>query len=272
MLGNLLLILAALAFTLGLRSYQHPVMQKLGALGIFATSFLAGYLLSGSWLVGMAAASIWLLLPWLDLLTRIRKLTLPLEHRLRHKSPPNAQNFPALGDLTDEVEEEGFEYVDDTGWDGENYQQFFRLYYKNDERLQAAICLVDQSDIAFYYVSLSSRGKDGKIWTTWNYPFSYSLRLAPQWQVNRLRGDLSFLELCSSHRDFLQRHGVAAEQLTVLDAEGMQTEIQNDLQKQVAHNLATGVLRKTGAGQVQYSWRGLMYLWLQFLRDLVRLT
>ena len=85
---NLALILGVFALTLALRSYRHPVLQKLGAVGIMATSFLTGYLLTGSRVVGAVAASSWLLLPWLDLLTRIRKLTLPLEKNLRHKTPP----------------------------------------------------------------------------------------------------------------------------------------------------------------------------------------
>jgi len=177
-----------------------------------------------------------------------------------------------LVEITEEVEGEGFEHVDDTGWEWDEYQQFFRLFYKADERLQAAICLVDQQDVAFYYLSLSSRAKDGTIWTTWNYPFSYSLKMAPQWRVNRLRGDLTFLQLLENHRHLLKRYGVTPDLLEELDAERMQTEIQKDLQAQVAHNISTGVLTQTQAGEVRYSWRGLFFLWFQFLRDLVRLT
>jgi hypothetical protein len=141
-----------------------------------------------------------LLLPWLEILTRIRKLTLPPEKDLRHKSPPNAEIFPALHDLTEEMEGESFEHVEDAGWDWDDYNQFFRLFYKPVDRTQAAICLIDQHDVAFFYMSISSRAKDGRIWTTWNYPFSYSLQLVPQWRVNRLRGDQTFLEIYESHK------------------------------------------------------------------------
>jgi hypothetical protein len=271
-MSNFLLILGVLVLALALRSFQHPLLQKLGALAVMGASFLIGYFVTGSPAVGVMSGLLWLLLPWLDLLTRIRKLTLPVERNLRHKSPPNAQIFPALVEITEEIEGEAFEYVDDTGWEWDEYQQFFRLFYKSDERLQAAICLVDQQDVAFYYLSLSSRAKDGTIWTTWNYPFSYSLKMAPQWRVNRLRGDLTFLQLLESHRQLLRRYGVSADLLEELDAERMQAEIQKDLQAQVAHNISTGVLTRTQAGVVRYSWRGLLFLWLQFLRDLVRLT
>ena len=52
----------------------------------------------------------------------------------------------------------------------------------------------------------------------------------------------------------------------------IQEEIQKDLRAQVAHNIASGVLRKDALGAIRYSWRGLFFIWVQFLRDLVRLS
>lgn len=272
MISSLLLVLGVAALSIALRSFHHVLLQKLGALGIVATSFLIGWLFTGHLWIGVFCASSWLMLPWLEILTRIRKLTLPVEKNLRHKHPPNREEFPALDDLSEEVEGEKFDRLDDAGWDWQDYRQFFRLFYKTEERTQAVICLVDQKEIAFYYLSLSSRAKDGKIWTTWNYPFSYSLKLVPNWRVNRLRGEQTFLELYESHRDFLRRNGVIVPDLEELDPDAMQDEIQKDLSAQVQHNLAVGVLKRDGGGSVRYSWRGLVYIYLQFLRDLVRLS
>lgn len=272
MFFNLLLILGVAALSMGLRTYGHVAAQKLGALGIFVTSFLIGWRLTGLPVVGVACALTWLFLPWLEILTRVRKLRLPLEKNLRHKTPPSRENFPALTELTGEVEDEKFEYVEDAGWDWDDYQQFFRLFYKPLERAQAAICLIDQNDIAFYYLSISSRAKDGTIWTTWNYPFSYSMKLVPQLRINRLRTDYTFMEMCESHRDWLRLHGVVTKELQDLDPEKIQTEIQQDLRAQILHNLANGLLTKTAEGQIRYSWRGLFFIWFQFLRDLVRFS
>ena len=272
MFSHLLLILGVAVLSLALRSFHSVWTQKLGALGILCTSFLIGWLLSGYIAVGIFCASSWLLLPWLEILTRVRRLTLPLEKNLRHKTPPNAEAFPALTEITEEVEGEKFEHVDDVGWDWEDYAQFFRLSYKPAERMQSAICLIDQHSVAFYYLSLSSRAKNGTTWTTWNYPFSYSLKLAPEWRVNRLRGDLSFLEMYESHRDFLRLNGVIVEDLEELDPERIQDEIQRDLRAQITHNIAAGVLKQSASGEIRYSWRGLFFIWLQFLRDLVRLS
>jgi hypothetical protein len=273
MLSSILLILGVAVLSMALRSFNHAVPQKLGALGVFAASFLAGYFLSGRNLyAGIFCASIWLLLPWLEILTRIRRLRLPLEKNLRHKSPPSSEIFPDLLEITAEVEEEKFEHVEDAGWDWDDYQQFFRLFYKGEDRSQAAICLIDQHDLAFYYLSISSRAKDGTIWTTWNYPFSYSLKLAPQLKINRLRTDQTFLQIYESHLHFLKQHNIAISQLEELSPAQIQVEIQKDLRTQIAHNLAMGVLTQAGEGLIRYSWRGLFFVWVQFLRDLVRLS
>lgn len=270
--SSLLLVLGVAVLSMALRSFRSVFLQKLGALGVLTTSFLIGWLMTGYWFVGVLCASSWLLLPWLEILTRVRKLTLPTEKKLRHKHPPNDEAFPALDGLTDEIEGEGFTRVDDTGWDWQDYAQFFRLFYRENERTQAAICLIDQHDVAFYYLSLSSRGKDGRIWTTWNYPFSYSLKLAPQWRVNRVSADQSFLQLYENHRDFLRRNGVISDDLAPFEPDQLPLEIQNDLRAQIDHNVAVGVLTEAGEGAVRYSWRGLVFIWVQFLRDLVRFS
>ena len=270
--SDLLLILGVAALSVALRSFYHPLLRKLGALGVLATSFVIGWKLSGYWQIGLVCTASWLLLPWLEILTRVRRLTLPLEKNLRHKAPPSAEAFPALDELTHEIEAEKFEHVDDIGWDWDDYAQFFRLFYKTAERTQAAVCLIDQHDVAFFYLSISSRATDGTIWTTWNYPFSYSLKLVPQWRVNRLGSDQTFLQVYESHRQFLNENRVRLEDLADPDPETIQLEIQKDLRAQITHNIAAGVLKQNAAGEIRYSWRGMFFIWLQFLRDLVRLS
>jgi hypothetical protein len=62
MLSKLLLILGALALTLCLRTFAHPLLQRLGAFGIVGCSFLAGYLLTGRWGIGLLCALSWVFL------------------------------------------------------------------------------------------------------------------------------------------------------------------------------------------------------------------
>jgi hypothetical protein len=271
MLFGLLLTAGVAVLAVALRSYQNPWAQKAGNIGILAATFLLVQTLTGSWIAGAAAAVAWLFLPWVEILTRIRALRLPKEKQLRPKSPPSAEVFPTLNDITHEVESDGFVHVSDAGWDWEDYRQFFRLFYKEEDRSQASICLNEQNDLSFYYLRISSRAQDGTIWTTWNYPLSYGLKLTPQFRINRQRPEQSFWQLYQSHKQFLRQHNVETSVITAMDEDQIQAEIENDLRQQIAYNIEKGVLKPTDEGEVKYSGRGMIYLWCQFLLDLVRL-
>src|SRR5437879_6955681 len=164
MLFPLFLTLGVALLSVGLRSFPNSYSQKIRALGILVSSFLAVYFITGSWVLGAIAAVSWLFLPWLEILTRIRALRLPKEKQLRPKSPPSSDIFPTLNEITREIENEGFVHVNDAGWDWEDYRQFFRLFYKDDDRAQATICLNEQHDLSFYYLQISLRAAGVSIW------------------------------------------------------------------------------------------------------------
>ncbi|HEV2095878.1 MAG TPA: hypothetical protein VGQ82_05190 [Chthoniobacterales bacterium] len=271
MLFGLFFTLGVAVLSVALRSYQTSFTQKAGAVGILASSFLAVYFATGSWIWGSIAALSWLFLPWLEILTRIRALRLPKEKALRPKSPPSTDIFPTLNEITREIENEGFAHINDAGWDWEDYRQFFRLFYKEEDRAQATICLNEQNDLSFYYLRISSRARDGIIWTTWNYPLSYGLKLTPQFRINRQRPDQSFWQLYQSHKEFLRHNTVETSVIDPMDEDRIQAEIEKDLRDQIEHNIQKGVLTPAAEGEVKYSWRGMIYLWCQFLLDLVRL-
>src|SRR5881398_2520610 len=270
MLFGLLLTLGVAVLSVGLRTFHNSYAQKAGALGILAATFLGFYFATNNWVWGLIAAVAWLFLPWVEILTRIRALRLPREKTLRPKSPPPSDVFPTLDEITSQVESEGFVHVNDAGWDWEDYRQFFRLFYKAEDRAQATICLNEQHDLSFYYLRISSRSRTGIIWTTWNYPLSYGLKLTPQFRINRQRPDQSFWQLYQSHRAFLRRNNVPIDAIDSLDEKQIEKEIERDLREQIAHNIHKGVLKQTPEGDVKYSWRGMFYLWCQFLLDLVR--
>ncbi|MES2570566.1 MAG: hypothetical protein V4710_11000, partial [Verrucomicrobiota bacterium] len=81
--------------------------------------------------------------------------------------------------------------------------------------------------------------------------------------------DKTFFELYASHCEFLRINGIQIETLHALESEKIQAEIQEDMHAQLRHNIQTGVLTTTASGEVRYSWRGLIFIWLQFMRDLV---
>jgi hypothetical protein len=270
--SHIMLVVGVVALAAALRSFAHPALRKLGAIAVLAATFLGGYFLSGHIWVGVMCMISWFFLPWLEILTRVRRLRLPMERRLSSKHAPSRDDFPNLEELTQEIEDEGFEHVDDLGWDLEDQRQFLRVFHKPSERIQAAIYLVEQAGLAFYYLRIWSRTRDGNLFITWNYPFSESLRLPPHLRLYRVRGDASVTEMLDGHAFLLLRERVDKAELMESDPDEVRDQLQQDLSLQLAHNLRTGLLKRTGDGLLRYSWRGMFYLWWQFVRDLVRFS
>src|ERR1700720_4967182 len=138
MLSSTLLLLGVAVLAMAFRSFDHPIAQRLCVLCVLLVSFLLGYLPSGSWAVGLAVAALWIFLPWLEILTKIRGLRLPLERELEHQNPPGRDLFPNLDDLTEEIEQEGFELVDDLGCGCGAQQKVPRLFLPPSDPPQPA--------------------------------------------------------------------------------------------------------------------------------------
>lgn len=270
MISDILLVVGVGVLSAALRSYRHPVFFRLGTLGLVATSFLAGWLLGESVWIGAAFVAMWFLLPWVEILTRVRAMRLPLERRLEPVAPPNCERFPMLGELNDEMDEEGFEYARDVEWHYGETRQFFRILVHPERHVTGIICLAEQAGMAFYYVAFRSRAADGRSFLTWNYPFSYSLELPPSFHVRRIGGELSVPALLEAHAELLRTAGDTAWIAPV--AETATDDVERELREQFDHNLASGLLQKDGPDLIRYSPRGLFYLWCQFLRDFVRIS
>jgi len=272
MISNLLLVLGAGVLSAAFRSFQHRLLFRLGTFGIGATSFLAGWLLGGNIWLGATLAASWLFLPWLEILTRVRRLRLPLERSLQPRTPPNRESFPEFSALTEEIEARGFEYLEDIGWQHEDNRQFYRVLNAEQGKTQACICLAEQQDFAFYYVTLTSRTADGNVFMTWNYPFSYGLKLPPHLKVNRFPDQGPFSKILADHENFLQTRGVNSATLLVQSPQEIVRTMQDEMRAQLVHNIGLGLLERDGEKFIRYTRRGMFFLWFQFLRDLVRLS
>lgn len=265
-----LVIAALVVLAMACRSFESRVVSKFGLLSIFAATYLIGYWLTGSHIAGGAALSLWILLPWVEIVGRVRKLRIPLQSFVKHRFPPNDEEFPELGELTDEIEELGFEQKDDAGWEWDGTKNFVRLLYDAKTKRQGGIHLSTQGDYSISYITITSRTTDGSSFTTSNYPFSFTMKFAPQQRVNRYLGAMSFEDLAESHADFLQRESVTEDDLRELDEENLHTYVEGEISHQVAHNLSVGVLETTEDGKTtRYTWRGCFYLWLQVVKDML---
>ena len=261
MLSSILLVLGIAVLGMAFRTFDQPVAQRLSVLCVLVVSFLIGYLPSGSWVAGLAIASLWI----------FRTLRMPVERELEHKSPPGRDLFPNLDDLTEEIEQVGFELITDLGCDWDAQRQFLRLFHRSSDQTQVAVCLIDQGGVAFYYISLMTRSLDGQVFTTWNYPFAYALKFSPQTHIQRVRPTVSFHAMCGAHRTLLARNEVAADKILKLDPKQIQALLQEDLTAQITHNVRAGLLAPVDEQKVRYTWRGMFYIWFRFLWDFVRL-
>lgn len=254
-----------------LRSSRSRALRKLGAATLLAASFCLLFFLTGSLLAGLAGVLVWAFLPWFELLTRIRRMRLPVDNRLKHQSLPNPSFFPHAPEAAAAMDDEGFEHVSDCGWQWDGMTQHFRLYWNPEERAIATICLCEQSDVAFAFIAVTSRDEEGRTWRTTNFPFAPTLRRPPEVQWNHLPCRQNcFHEILQSHREYLERRSIDREQLTIPDPETIETDIETEMSQQIEHNLSSGIIRMTKDGHFVYSRRGLLFLWFQFLKDMVR--
>lgn len=269
---QILTVVAVLVAAFALKTFVFAPVRKVGALLVLAASYLIGYFLTDSHYGGAVGISLWFVLPLIPLLTRIRQMRLPVEKTLEKRTPPSVNRFPALNDFTDEIENAGFEYVADNGWEWDDSKQYFRLFYHGEKKQQAVICLNEQEEMSFAFVSIVCRTKYGKTYRTWNYPFSYTMETSPGVTMNAVPNVDSFEDLLLQHEDFLTKHQVKAEEVLVEDEESFQQAMEEEIRLQVRHNLDRGLITLAGEGTFRYSWRGLFFLWGQFVKDMVKLS
>ena len=267
-----LLVLGLVALGIALRACGHLVVRKLGALTFLAASFLALYFPTGSLWAGLAGSAAWFFLPWIELLTRIRRLRLPLDNRLRFRVPPSDSFFPNAPEAVDAMDDEGFEHAADSGWEWGGMKQFFRIFWNPEEKAIATVCLCEQEEVAFAFISITSTDASGHVWRTTNFPFSPTLKCNPEICWNHVPCERNcFHQILRDHQHFLAKRGVAPESLRIPDPDEAESNIEDEMRRQIDHNLEVGIIRLTGDGHFRYSFRGLLFLWKQFIRDMVRL-
>lgn len=271
-MSELLLFLGLAVLTAAFLNFRQIWLRRLGVWMVGVTSFAAGYLPTGKIWVGLAVASLWLFVPWIEILLRVRHLRLPLRRKLRQFPPPSREVFPTLEEDSERIEASGFEHVADMGWEMDEYRQFLRLYARPSGREEAVITCVQQSEVGFDFISITSRGNDGTVYTTWNCQLAASLQMPPTLHLQRLGEDVPFEKLFSAHGAFVREHGLTEELLAPVDLDAVRVAVERDMEVQMQHNLSVGVLRPLDESHGVYSWKGMLFLWVRVLREIFRLT
>jgi hypothetical protein len=265
------IVIGLTVIALGLRMAHRPWLRKLGAFVFLGASFSLGYFLTGMMCCGMAAILLWFFLPWIELLTRIRRMRLPVENRLQHEKIPNPSFFPNAPQAVTAMEDDGFEHVSDCGWKWDGMDQYFMLYWNPEERAVSGICLCEQSDVAFAFITITSMDGQGRIWRTTNFPFAPTLLRPPDVIWNHVPCSKNcFHQILADHKAFLGRQGLEVSQLRIPDPEAIESSIETEMQRLVQYNLSRGIITLSNDGTFRYSKRGMLFLWGQFIKDMIR--
>jgi hypothetical protein len=269
---NFLIVLACVVIGVALRSCRTLILRKLGALTFLGASFLTFWLGFGSIAAGLLGAALWFLLPWFDLLTRIRLMRLPIENRLKLRTPPSEDHFPNASRLIHEIEKAEFDHVTDSGWDWAGMQQYFRFFWNPEAKAIAAVCLCEHDQVAFAFVTISARAPDGRTVHTTNYPFSPTLKHTPEAHWDHLPCERNCFEsVYTDHQRHLNKLKIPSKELLMPDPEEVLEQVESEMKRQIDHNLDCGLIKMTGDGYFQYSTKGLFFLWIQSVKDMIRL-
>jgi len=254
-----------------MRSCRMRLWRKLGLLVYFLATGLLLYFLTGSIWAGIAGLAIWFLLPWVELLTRVRNLRLPLNNKLRHRFPPNEDHFPNADKMIAALEDAGFEHAKNCGWDWAGASQSYQFFWNPEERSVAAVCFCQQEKITFSFVTITSRDMNGCMWRSTNYPFAPTLKEIPKvWQNKMGCGVESIAAMLANHHYFIGLHGAEHDDLSIPCPDSVEEEVEQDMRRQIDYNIQQGLIELTGDGHFKYTFKGLFFLWKQFVKDMVR--
>lgn len=272
MLKETLIVAGLVVFAAAFRSCRRNWTRKVGALLFLSASFLFFHFVCQCFWAGFLGILIWFLLPWIELLTRIRRMRLPMENRLRNHRPPEDDFFPNASRALVAMSEAGFEHVSDSAWNWAGMEQYLRLHWNPEERAVSSVCLCEQEKVAFAFITVTSVTDSGELYRTTNFPFSPTLKNPPKISWNHVPCERNcFHQILEDHHRYLAREGVAVEDLRMPDPETLEEDIEDEMKRQIEHNLEFGIITPTGDGHFRYSKRGLFFLWRQFAKDMIRL-
>ena len=267
-----LIVLSALIVGFALRSCRTLLLRKIGAFTFLLASALSFYFIFGCWWAGVIGLLLWFFIPWIDLLTRARKLRNPLNNRLNFRTAPSEDYFPNAARMIEEIEEADFEHIVDCGWDWVGMHQFFRIFWHPEARAVASVCLCEHGNVAFAFATVSCRTTDGRNIHTTNYPFSPTLLHSPDASWEHLPCEKNrFPMVFHDHERHLEKLNIKGSDLAIPDPDDIIQRLENEMKHQLDHNLKQGLIELTGDGFFRYSNRGLFFLWKQAVKDMIRL-
>ena len=268
-----LFVLASLIVAFALRCCRTLWLRKVGAAGFLVSTFLTFYFLFDRWWAGLIGVLLWFIAPLVDLFTRFRRMRMPLGNRITRREAPSPQFFPQASRIIKELDEAGFEHVEDTAWEWVGMSQFFQIFWHAEWHMVASVCLCEHGDVAFAFVTISGRSLAGDAVHTTNYPFSPALKHPPGVSWKHLPCEKNSVEsIRTEHLKHLEKLSLKPEDLRIPDPDTLVDEIEAEMAAQIEHNLEHGLISQAEKpDHFRYSTRGLFFLWKQTVKDMVRL-
>jgi len=268
-----LIILAIILCGVALRSFPNSIAcRKLGTLCYLASISTAVYFLTNTLWISIAASFSWILLPWIELLTRIRNLRVPINNKLQHSPSPCSSHFPESEQTISNLEAEGFEHTSDAHWTWGDSSHYYSFYWHPEYKLVAAVCFCEQKHITFSFLTISSQDNQGTLWRSTNYPFSQNLKSPPHVRWNHIGCQTKCLiQIRKAHLAFIQQNGTKHSDLITPDPDSIEHHVEIETRRQIDFNLKHGIIRTHSENSFGYTIKGLFFLWGQVIKDIIKL-
>ena len=269
---ELLTIIGLLLLAYSFRCCRHIRFRRIGLVLFIGTIALATFHLTGSYIVACLSVLVWIVLPLLPITLHTRHLHLPMSNVLCEESLPPLQYFPEAKRIIRDLEAYGFEPCSRLHWENAPSQQHIFAFWHPHLRLSATItfCIKDQT--TYSYFSIIGRTLEGQSFHTSNFPQSTSLQFPPELHLTQLHAPFnSVRDAIDQHHNTLKDFGIGVAQLRVPSPDSISTELTQDKNLLIQHNLKQGIITAIDEQRSKYSFRGQLFLWRQSLKDLLRI-
>ncbi len=269
---EILILLASLSLVLGLRSSKSRLAKKLAAFLFILSMSILGYIVFSHICGAFFMGGIWFLFPCITIYTKRAKALYSLRLNEISILPseketffPNTLNYQLQLDLLE------FEPLNNKSWQWLDSHQHHRFYWNPEVNTVASICLCELENIVFTYIVFHSEFSDETVIRTTNYPFVSPLKHQPKSVHKHVAcEEVSLENILAAHKRLVNRASKKTHKISIPNPETVHKNWAEFLEKKIQYNLDIGLIKPVGK-QFKFTKKGLFYLWVQSVIDLIRL-
>ena len=267
-----LIIIALLSVAIGFRLSKTRLTKKMGAFLFLFTTYVLVFYLTNSVILAFLSSFIWFLLPLVEIHCKRSNKAYPLTPKNIPQLPvANESFFPNASLFRSQLEEQGFDEVNSHSWQWLETLQHHRFFWNPEKYTIASICLCELDKVAFTYVIFHSELSDGTIMRTTNYPFTCPLLHEPDEHWKHVPCEEKAVKaILTTHEEFVSQHNSTPCALQIPDPEIVGETWITQFQRRAEHNCNKGLISINNS-TFSFTKKGLLYIWSQAIKDLIRL-